>query len=109
MNEEETLAQLITTLPAEDQALELARAAVEERRAACVQVLGPITSVYRWEGEVRTEREFLCLMKVPTEALDDLVEFVRGRHPYSTPELAALAGPFVDPTYLAWARQEIRP
>ena len=102
------LAQLVTTLPAEDQALELARAAVEERKAACVQVLGPITSVYRWEGDVRAEREFLCLMKVPTEALDDLVEFVRARHPYTTPELAALAGPYVDAAYLAWARQEIR-
>src|SRR5919201_5377448 len=107
MKQGEELAQLITTLPGEDQALELARAVVEERRGACVQVLGPITRVYQWEGDVRTEREFLCLMKVPAAALDDLVEFVRARHPYTTPELAALTGPYVDPAYMAWARQEV--
>jgi periplasmic divalent cation tolerance protein len=105
---EDTLAQLITTLSEEDQALELARAAVGERKAACVQVVGPITSVYRWEGEVQTEREFLCLMKVPTSELNDLVAYVRARHPYTTPELTTVAGPYVDGEYLAWVREEVR-
>jgi periplasmic divalent cation tolerance protein len=103
----DSLTQLITTLSEEDDALELARAAVEERRAACVQVLGPITSTYRWEGDLRTEREFLCLMKVPSSGLGDLVEFVRARHPYTTPELTTVAGPYVDADYLAWVREEV--
>jgi periplasmic divalent cation tolerance protein len=102
------LAQLITTLPDEQQALELARAAVDERRAACVQVLGPITSVYRWEGEVRTEREFLCLMKVPERRAGELVEFVRELHPYTTPEVTTVTSSFVDEAYMSWAAEEVR-
>jgi len=101
-----SLVQLITTLESRDEALSLAREVVDARTAACVQVIGPITSVYRWNGEVEETEEFLCLMKVPTEGLERLVQFVRGRHPYDTPELTAVGSAFVDEAYLAWARSE---
>ncbi len=101
-----SLVQLITTLESREQALSLARDAVEARTAACVQVIGPITSVYRWHGEMEETEEFLCLMKAPSEGLERLVQFVRERHPYDTPELTALGATFVDERYLAWARSE---
>lgn len=100
------LVQLFTTLESRDEALALGREAVDARAAACVQVIGPITSVYRWEGEVEETEEFLCLMKVPSEGLERLVQFVRDRHPYDTPELTAVDSAFVDERYLAWARSE---
>jgi periplasmic divalent cation tolerance protein len=100
------LVQLLTTVESRDQALEIARAAVEARVAACVQILGPITSVYRWEGKVEEATEFLLLMKAPGEGLERLAAFVRDRHPYDTPEITAVESPFVDERYLSWARAE---
>jgi periplasmic divalent cation tolerance protein len=100
------LVQLITTLGERDQALELGRDAVEARAAACVQIVGPITSIYRWKGAVEETEEFLLLMKVPGEGLERLVQFVRERHPYDTPEITAVESAFVDPRYLEWARSE---
>lgn len=100
------LVQLLTTFSSREEALRVAREAVEARVAACVQVVGPITSVYRWEGRVEEAQEFLCLLKAPTECLDRLVAFVRGRHPYDTPELTAIESAMVEERYLAWARSE---
>jgi periplasmic divalent cation tolerance protein len=101
------LAQLLTTVETREQALELAHAAVEARVAACVQIVGPITSVYRWEGKVEEAGEFLLLLKTPGEALERLAAFVRDRHPYDTPEITAVESSFVNERYLAWAREEI--
>jgi periplasmic divalent cation tolerance protein len=100
------LVQLITALGSREEAVELGHAAVRERAAACVQVLGPITSVYRWEGTVREEQEYLCLLKVPSEQVERLIQFVRDRHPYVVPELTAVESLFVDQRYLSWARSE---
>jgi periplasmic divalent cation tolerance protein len=105
-----SLVQLITTLETKEQALELAGAAVDARVAACVQIVGPITSVYRWQGKVERSEEFLCLLKAPLEGLDALTAFVRDRHPYDTPEITAVESLFVDDRYMAWATEEtVRP
>lgn len=100
-----SLVQLLTTVDDRSRAVDLARAAVSEGAAACVQIVGPITSVYRWEGKVDEAEEFLLLMKVPAERLERLAGFVRDRHPYDTPELTAVASDWVDQRYLAWARE----
>ncbi len=101
-----SLAQLFTTFESRDDAMSLGREAVDARAAACVQVIGPITSIYRWDGAVEETEEFLCLMKVPREGLERLVQFVRDRHPYDTPELTAVDSAFVEERYLSWARSE---
>lgn len=101
-----SLVQLITTIQSREQALELGHEAVEARAAACVQTIGPITSVYRWQDEIEETEEFLCLMKVPREGIERLVQFVRDRHPYDTPEITVVESSFVDERYLAWARSE---
>ncbi len=103
------LVQVFTTVGSREDALALARAAVEERVAACVQVIGPLTSVYRWEGKVEERAEFLCLLKAPQEGLERLVSFVRDRHPYDTPEITSIESPYTDDRYLAWARAETAP
>jgi periplasmic divalent cation tolerance protein len=100
------LVQLLTTVDTEERALELARSAIDTRAAACVQVIGPIRSVYRWEGRTENSAEYLCLLKCPAEALERLTVFVRERHPYDTPEIMAVESLYVDDRYLAWARAE---
>lgn len=97
------LSQVLTAVATRDQALALAHEAVDARVAACVQIVGPVTSVYRWEDAVQEESELLLLMKVPTGRAGALAEFVRARHPYDTPEIAVHAGDVVDDRYLAWA------
>jgi periplasmic divalent cation tolerance protein len=101
-----SLVQLFTTLDDRARAVELARAAVDAHVAACVQIVGPITSVYRWEGSVEETEEYLCLFKAPVDGLDRLVAFVREGHPYDTPELTAVESGFVDERYLSWTVEE---
>jgi periplasmic divalent cation tolerance protein len=103
------LVQIVTTVATLEDALSLARAAVGARLAACVQVLGPITSVYRWEGDVREKEEFLCLLKGPAGSAEPLMSFVRTAHPYDTPELTGITSDLVDPAYLAWATEVTGP
>jgi periplasmic divalent cation tolerance protein len=102
-----SLMQLLTTLADRETALALARDAIHARLAACGQVIGPITSVYRWQEATHEEEEYLCLLKVPTEDLDALTSFVRDRHPYDTPEITALPSSYVDQRYLAWAQSSV--
>jgi periplasmic divalent cation tolerance protein len=101
----EGLVQVVTTVSTRDEALALAHDAVEARAAACVQILGPITSVYRWEGHVQEESEYLLLAKVPRELGEALAAFLAERHPFDTPEIAVHAAESVDPRYLAWATE----
>ena len=107
MIDQSSLVQLLTTFADREAALATARAAVEARVAACGQVIGPITSVYRWDQAMQEEEEYLCVMKVPSEGLEALTTFVRKRHPYDTPELTALPSAYVEERYLAWARESV--
>src|SRR5437879_3469384 len=84
------LVQVLTALPGREEALGLAREVVEARLAACVQIVDGITSVYRWQGEVREESEALCVMKVPADRAAVLIDRVRARHPYETPEITSV-------------------
>jgi periplasmic divalent cation tolerance protein len=100
---------LYTTWPDAETAEAVGRLAVEERLAACANVLAPMRSIYRWEGEVLAEAEVPMLLKTTTGAAERLARRVRERHPYAVPCILALptVGPLGDPGYLAWARSEV--
>jgi periplasmic divalent cation tolerance protein len=100
--------QIATTLASEAEALQLAQAIVERRLAACVQVVGPITSVYRWQGAMETSREWQCLIKTPAACYDELASTILELHAYDVPELIATEIVAGSPTYLAWIAQETR-
>ena len=102
-----SLVQLLTAVGSREDALRLAHEAVEARVAACVQVVGPVTSVYRWEGKMEETEEYLCLMKAPSEGMDRLTEFVRQEHPYDTPEITVVESLYTDDRYLAWATRPV--
>ena len=83
-----------------------AKALVEEQLAACVNLLAPVTSVYRWKGETCVEQEVPLLIKTPRRLADRLQERIHELHPYEVPEVIALP---IDEAcssaaYLAWVR-----
>jgi periplasmic divalent cation tolerance protein len=90
-------------------AVELARSAVVARLAACVQIVGPVTSTYRWKGEVETAEEFLLLIKTTRERSGELAEHIRREHPYETPEIITLPVEGGLDAYLRWIDEETRP
>jgi periplasmic divalent cation tolerance protein len=96
-----------TTVERAEDGTAIARALVEGRLAACVQVVGPIESTYRWDGEVRTSTEWLCVAKTTAGQVDAAVDAVGAAHPYDLPEFMAVASDRVDPRYLAWATSEV--
>jgi periplasmic divalent cation tolerance protein len=91
----------------EQAAERLAQGIVDGRLAACVQVVGPIRSVYRWQGAVQAEQEWQCLAKTTVGRLDALVEFLGQHHPYDLPEI--IATPIVggSEAYLRWVSDQV--
>lgn len=97
---------ILTNLPDAASAENLARALVEARAAACVNVLAPCRSIYRWQGEVEAAEEVPLLIKTTAVNYAHVEAIVRARHPYEVPEL--LATPITNglPAYLAWLATE---
>jgi periplasmic divalent cation tolerance protein len=86
--------------------LALARSLVQERLAACVNVLAECTSVYRWKGSVETAQEVPVLIKVPAGRYAQLEQAIRRLHPYELPEIVALSVSAGLPDYLQWVTDE---
>ncbi len=95
----------MTTCPV-DHADTLAECLVQARLAACVQVVAPIRSVYRWDGAVQRDAEALLLIKTPTDRLTDAERALRAAHPYEVPEWLVVPALAVGSDYLAWAREQ---
>jgi periplasmic divalent cation tolerance protein len=93
---------VLTTLPQDGDPLAFARALVNERLAACVNVQPPMTSVYVWEGEVAEDAEHQLTMKTLRSRVPALWERLRELHPYDVPEFIVL--PIIDGSdaYLKW-------
>ena len=82
--------QVQTTTDSRAEAVELARAAVELRLAACAQVSGPLASTFWWEDSVERAEEWLLTLKLPAAGYQALAEFLTRRHSYDEPEIVAL-------------------
>ena len=96
---------VLTTLPADADGATFARRLVEERLAACVNLLAPMESIYRWEGNVELETERQVVIKTSRERVAALWDRVRELHPYDVPEFLVL--PIVDgnDAYLRWVAE----
>ena len=97
-----TMLIVLTATPNADGAKALARKIVGEKLAACVQILPEMTSVYFWEGEVRTEPERLLLIKTVEEKYGELERFILENHGYDVPEIVAIPSEKVSASYLSW-------
>ena len=98
--------QVSTAVESEAAADEIAAALVSERLAACVQVIGPVRSTYRWKGAVERSSEWLCVAKTAEPRVDAVVARIRALHSYEQPEIVATAIDGGDPGYLEWIRRE---
>jgi periplasmic divalent cation tolerance protein len=100
------LLQVTTTLPSQEQAAALARALVEQRLAACGQVVGPITSVYWWRGEVTSDQEWMVILKSTADRYVALEAAIRAQHPYEVPEILATRVSQASAAYADWVGAE---
>jgi periplasmic divalent cation tolerance protein len=97
---------VLTNLPDRATAETLAAALVEFRLAACVNILQPCSSLYRWQGAVEKADEVPLLIKTTEARYAALEEAIRARHPYATPEIIAVPVTRGLPAYLAWVAAE---
>ena len=93
---------VLTTLDSEDLARKISQALVENKLAACVQVIGPISSTYRWKGSVQSDSEWLCLIKTRQNLFTDVEKAIVEMHPYEVPEVVALPIEQGSEKYLGW-------
>ncbi len=95
---------VLTTVSNDAEAETLARAIVESKLAACVQILPPMQSVYFWKNAIRFDSEHLLLIKTLAAKFDELQSFIQANHSYDTPEIIALPASAVAENYLDWMK-----
>lgn len=95
---------VLVTCPSQEVGEKIARAVVEDRLAACVNVLPKLTSIYRWEGNVCRDTESLLIIKTRRTKFSALSRRVKALHPYSIPEVIALPVMAGSAPYLSWIR-----
>ncbi len=97
---------VLTTLPNSEAAIELARHLVNERLAACANLLPAVRSIYRWQGNVQDENEVLVLLKTKQDHFERLKARILELHPYEVPEVLALPVEQGYSAYLQWITRE---
>ena len=99
---------ITTTTATKEDARKIASQLVEERLAACVQIVEPITSVYTWKGTIQEEQEILLLIKSTQDLVAPIAQLLDRIHPYEVPEL--IATPIIDGStaYLSWLGESLR-
>lgn len=99
---------VITHLPDRESAEKLASLLIDRRLAACVNLLAPCHSIYRWRGEIQRDEEHPLLIKTSEDRYAELEASIRANHPYELPEIVAV--PIVQglPAYLHWVESETR-
>ncbi|MFB3738410.1 MAG: divalent-cation tolerance protein CutA [Candidatus Velamenicoccus archaeovorus] len=104
----EDAVQVLCAVDRRDTGQAIADRLVQDRRAACVQLLGPIRSTYRWAGTVEHADEWLLVAKTTRDAYPALERAIRELHPYDVPEITAIPIEAGSADYLGWIRSEVR-
>ncbi len=101
--------QVQTTTDSRAEAMELARAAVAARIAACGQVAGPVASTYWWNDEIERAEEWFVFFKLPADRYEQLAAFLAEKHSYDEPEIVATPLVAGSLSFLTWITDETRP
>jgi periplasmic divalent cation tolerance protein len=99
--------QISTTTETKEQAQTIAQHLVETKFAACVQILGPITSIYRWKDKMQYSEEWLCLIKTKEDLYNKVETAIKSLHPYEIPEIIAVPIIKGSKEYLNWIDEEL--
>lgn len=86
---------------------QIARDLVQRKLAACVQISGPVTSIYRWQGQVEQASEWICHIKTARQHVDAIVKRIDELHHYETPEIIVTPISGGSPDYLHWIRDQV--
>jgi periplasmic divalent cation tolerance protein len=105
-HDDSTAVIVLTTLPLDSDVDELASTLIERRLVACVNVLPPMQSIYRWQGQVETAEERQVLMKTERGRLPELETALTEWHPYEVPEFLVIPVAGGSAAYLAWLTTE---
>jgi periplasmic divalent cation tolerance protein len=98
----ESYIQVITTTEKRQDADKIAEILVDRKLAGCVQILGPVTSIYRWKGQVETAEEWQCIIKSRHDLYGDIEKIIKSVHPYEVPEIIAVPLIAGSKDYLEW-------
>jgi len=98
---------VVTSLPNMEIAKSLARALVEQKIAACVQLIDGVHSIYRWEGKVCEEQEILLSAKTTSSKWPEISSFIQAQHPYDLPEILAFSPAQYAQQYGEWVEAEV--
>lgn len=101
------IVEITTTTETELQAKQMAKLLIDNRMAACVQISGPIHSVYRWQGKHCEAQEFRLSIKSATRLIESLIDFVQQYHPYDTPEILVKRVQ-ASAAYAAWVEEQMQ-
>jgi periplasmic divalent cation tolerance protein len=99
--------QVLTTTETPEDARRIADELLQRRLAGCVQIRGPMESLYWWKGKIETSQEWLCLAKTSRSRYDELERVIKDIHPYETPEILAVPVVAGSREYLAWLDAEL--
>jgi periplasmic divalent cation tolerance protein len=99
--------QVLTTAGSEEEAGRIAELLVDRKLAACVQVVGPVVSRYRWRGAIEEAREWQCLAKTTRAAYEAVEAAIRAVHSYDEPEIIATPIVAGSAGYLAWIEENV--
>jgi periplasmic divalent cation tolerance protein len=97
---------VLSTFPSSEKAAEVARVLVDERLAACVNLVPAVRSIYRWQGAVHDDAEVLAIVKTTAERVEALCDRLIALHPYDVPEAIVLPVTGGHAPYLAWVTGE---
>ncbi len=99
--------QVTTTTATEAYARQIATALVEQRLAACVQIEGPLESVYRWQGQVEQAQEWRCTVKTRDSLFEAVTRAICNLHPYECPEILATPIVACSEAYQTWLEEQL--
>ena len=100
--------QVITTTAKKEDAAKIAAALIEKRLAACVQIVGPVQSTYRWQGKIEQAEEWQCQIKSRQDLYGELEQAIKAIHPYEVPEIIALPITACGADYGEWLQDELQ-
>ena len=99
---------VLVTCGSEEEALKIANTLVQDHLAACVNLIAPIRSIYRWEGKIWDEKEWLLVIKTQKHRFEELEKRVKSLHSYSVPEIISLPITEGSSAYLNWIRENTK-
>jgi len=102
----EPLIECTTTFDSEELASACAQALLEQRLAGCVQITGPIVSIYRWQGTIQRDREWKLTIKTTARLKEMLIQAIRELHSYQEPEILIFSITDASPSYAQWLTEQ---